>query len=70
MAADLCAWSGFRGGLCWIFLAHLLPYSAHVRERDKALLRIVMVGGVWNGYLLCKVRGEAVLCRFCGGADV
>ena len=41
----------------------------HVRERDKMLLRSIMVGGVWNGYLLGKVRGEVVLCRFCGGAD-
>ena len=28
-----------------------------------------MVGGVWNGFLLGEVRGEAVPCRFCGGAD-
>ena len=28
-----------------------------------------MVGGVWNGFLLGKMRGEAVPCRFCGGAD-
>ena len=33
--------------------------SAHVRERDKALLRSVMVGGVWNGFLLGRVRGSA-----------
>ena len=26
--------------------------SSHVRERDNALLRGVMVGGVWNGFLL------------------
>ena len=43
--------------------------SSHVRERDKALLRTIMVGGVWNGFLLGKVRGKAVPCRFCGGAD-
>ena len=39
--------------------------SSHVRERDKALLRSVMVGGVWNGFLLGRVRGQPVPCRFC-----
>ena len=32
--------------------------SSHVRDRDKGLLRSIMVGGVWNGYLLGKVRGS------------
>ena len=31
--------------------------SSHVWERDKALLMSVMVGGVWSGYLLGRVRG-------------
>ena len=26
--------------------------SSQVKERNKALLRSVMVGGVWNGFLL------------------
>ena len=39
------------------------------RERDKALLRSIMVGGVWNGFLLTKVRGQVVPCRFCGEPD-
>ena len=43
--------------------------SSHVRERDKVLLRNVMVGGVWNGLLLGRVRGHAVPCRFCGAHD-
>ena len=43
--------------------------SSHVRERDTALLRNVMVGGVWNGMLLGRVRGQAVPCRFCGAPD-
>ena len=43
--------------------------SSHVRERDKALLRAIMVGGVWNGFLLSRVRGQAVPCRFCGAPD-
>ena len=70
VAVDLCARRGFRGGpLLDIPGSHQLLNSSHVRERDKALLRSIMVGGVWNGFLLGKVRGEAVPCRFCGGAD-
>ena len=30
--------------------------SSHVRERERALLRSIMVGGVWNGFLLGRVR--------------
>ena len=37
--------------------------------RDKALLRSILVGGVWNGFLLERVKGQRVPCRFCGGAD-
>ena len=40
--------------------------SAHV---DKGLLRGVLVGGVWNGFLLGKIQGQDVPCRFCGGDD-
>ena len=40
--------------------------SDHVRERDKALLRSILVESVWNGFLLGKVRSQDVLCRFCG----
>ena len=70
VAVDLCARKGFRGGpLLDLPGSHQLLNSSHVRERDKALLRSIMVGGVWNGFLLGKVRGEAVPCRFCGGAD-
>ena len=28
-----------------------------------------MVGGVWNGLLLGRVRGRDVPCRFCGAPD-
>ena len=28
-----------------------------------------MVGGVWNGLLLGRVRSQAVPCRFCGAPD-
>ena len=37
--------------------------------RDKALLRSVILGGVWNGSLLGKVKGQRVPCRFCGAPD-
>ena len=38
-------------------------------ERDKMLLRAILSGGVWNGFLLCKVEKEDVPCRFCGAPD-
>ena len=43
--------------------------SSHVRDRDKALLRAILSGGVWNGFLLGNMRRENVPCRFCGGPD-
>ena len=84
VAADLCRRKGFRGGplleipgsLQVLNPSHvrdrdkgLSPSSSHVRERDKALLRAIMVGGVWNGFLLGHVRGQPVPCRFCGAPD-
>ena len=70
VSADLCAKMGFRGGPRLDLDGTLqLLYSGHVRERDKALLRGILVGGVWNGFLLRKVKGQRVPCRFCGGAD-
>ena len=33
------------------------------------LLRSILSGGVWNGFLLGKARDAAVPCRFCGGRD-
>ena len=41
-----------------------LQNSARVRERDKALLRSVMVGAVWNGFLLGRVRVNLFLVGF------
>ena len=53
VAADLCVRKGFRGGpLLDVHGSLQLRNSSHVRERDKALLRSVMVGSVWNGLLL------------------
>ena len=46
-----------------------LRNTSHVRVRDKALLRSIMVGGVWNGFLLGRIRHQAVPCRFCGVPD-
>ena len=65
VAVDLCGRKGFRGG-------PLLDVHGSVqllRERDKALLRSIMVGGVWNGLLLGRVRSQAVPCKFCGAPD-
>ena len=60
----------FEVGLCWMCHGSLqLLTSSHVRERDKALLRGIMVGGVWNGFLLSRVRHQVVPCRFCGALD-
>ena len=70
VAADLCARSGLRGGPLLDVPGTLqLLNSRHVRERDKALLRSVLVGGVWNGFLLARVGEQPVPCRFCGGAE-
>ena len=66
----LDARKGFRGGPFLDVSGTLqLLDSDHVRERDKALLRGVLVGGVWNGFLLGKVKNCHVRCRFCGGDD-
>ena len=61
VSADLCARKGFRGGP-WLDIDGTLQLldSDHVRERDKALLGGVLTGGVWNGFLLGKVKGQYV----------
>ena len=70
VSADLCARKGFPGGPSLDIDGTLqLLKSDHVRERDKALLRGILVGGVWSGFLLGKVRGQDVPCRFCGMHD-
>ena len=43
--------------------------SSHQRERDKMLLRAILCGGVWNGFLLGKAKKEDVPCRFSGKRD-
>ena len=70
VATDLCKRKGFRGGLgVDIYGSHQLLVSSHLRERDKMLLRAILSGGVWNGFLLSKVKKEDVPCRFCGAPD-
>ena len=66
-AADLCGRKGFP--LLDIHGSLQLLNSSHVRERDKALLRAIIVGGVWNGFLLSRVRGQVIPCRFCSAPD-
>ena len=62
VTAALCDREGFGGGPLLDVAGTLqLLNSAHVRERDEAL-----VGGFWNGFLFDRVRGQPVPCRFCG----
>ena len=35
----------------------------------RHFLRATLAGGVWNCFLLGRMRGEHVPCRFCGGDD-
>ena len=71
VSADLCARKGFRGGPRLDVDGTLqLLNSDNVRERDKALLRGILVGGVWTGFLLGKEKGLRVPCRICGCTDV
>ena len=70
VSSDLCCRKGFRGGpLLDVHGSLQLLTTSHVRERDKALLRSIMVGGVWNGFLLGRVRSQFVPCRLCGAPD-
>ena len=71
VSMGLCSRKGFRGGpFLDVSGTMQLLNSDHVRERDKALLRGVLVGGVWNGFLLGgKVKGCHVPFRFSGGDD-
>ena len=58
-SADLCRRKGFRGGPLLDFRGSMqLLDSSHVRDRDKALLRAILSGGAWNGFLLGKVCEE------------
>ena len=52
-----------------IYGSHQLLASSHLRERDKMLLRAILSGGVWNGFLLSKAKKEDIRCRFCNAPD-
>ena len=66
----MCQRQGFRGGPLLDIAGSLqLLHAPHVSERNKALLRGIMAGGVWNGFLLGHARGEIVPFRFFGEAD-
>ena len=70
VAGDLSSRAGFRGGRYLDFRGSLkLLSSPHLRGGDKGLLRGILSGSVWNGFLLGFVKGEIVPCRFCGGPD-
>ena len=45
------------------------PSDSHFKDVDKGLLRGILSGGVWNGFLLGKVPGEKVPCRLWGAED-
>ena len=47
------------------------PYSAFVALglMYKMLLRAILSGGVWNGFLLSKAKKEDIPCRFRGAPD-
>ena len=61
---------GFRGGPLLDIRGSLqLLSSSHARDRDKGLPRSTPVGGVCNVFLLSRVKGQPVPCRFCGAPD-
>ena len=60
----------FRGGVHLALKGSLQLLSAsHPEGKREGLLRGILAGGVWNGFLLEEVGGEVVPCRFCGKAD-
>ena len=46
-----------------------LLISSHLRERGKMLLRAILCGGVWNGFLLGQAKKDDVPCELCGRKD-
>ena len=70
LGPDNCGREGFRGGpLLEVHGSLQLLNSSQVRERDKGLLRSIMVGSVWNAFLLGRVHHQVIPCRFCGAPD-
>ena len=61
VATDLCKRKGFRSGFgVDVYGSHQLPVSSHLRERDKMLLRAILSGRVWNGFLLSYKRKRSL----------
>ena len=55
----LCRRQGFRGGLMLDIAGSLqLLHASRVLDRDKAALRIILTGCVWNGILLGHAKGR------------
>ena len=70
VSSDLCCRKGFRGGPLLDVLGSLqLLNSSHVRDRDKGLLRSILLGVFEMVFLLSRVKGQPVPCRFCGAPD-
>ena len=71
----VCSPNFLRGRVFWVVSyadvqgSVQLLTSSHLRERDKMLLRAILCGGVWNGFLLGKAKKGDVPCRFCGKRD-
>ena len=59
----------FAEALLRIFLAPCSSLTPAMFGREMRLCFGVLAGGVWNGFLLGKVKGQHVPCRFCSGAD-
>ena len=57
--AERCQCADFKGSL-------QLLTSSHQRVRDKMLLRAILCGGVWNGFLLGQAKKDDVPCQCCG----
>ena len=49
----------------WIFMVPCSSSTLTTFGRERG----VLVGGVWNGFLLGKVKGQHVPCWFCGRAE-
>ena len=66
VTTHLCRRKGFRcGPLFEVYGSLQLLNSSHVREREKALLRTIMVWWCFGmGFLLGRVRHQVVPCRF------
>ena len=60
----------FGAGLCWMYMAPCSSLILLMFEKEIRLCFVAfMVGGVWNGLLLGRVRSRVIPCRFCGAPD-